>query len=675
MKKEKSLTSRPKLETDLSSYCFAHSWFLRDMNGNALKESRRKELWYAFKFSHPDLFIYVSTGGFRACILPQENIPALQEWLKKEKGILALPSRISQRNLLETDLSYTRFTRYWALKNLNNNNFMKPSDKTKLYNEFLNKYRQTLFVQIPTHGKTLFVLPKENIDVFKNWLLAEKAIKVMGVEPATRQKIDTDMTLSRLHSWCLKTSEGRSVRDETKSTLWHEFQNKNPDLFIRIGSRFVLPKENIETFKNWLKKEKGFAVFKLSPPQRQLLQTDLTANRFWRDWYLADQNGKAIWDYKLKTSLLKEFHSSAGQNLFIRVKGSHFYVLPEESIPLFQKWLKEEKGIVASKTKVLGTEIIKHADARLILKTDLTWHKFVNIVALKQTDGQIIKDSKQKSALFKEFKSLHKNLFIRVLSKRKQNSILVLPQENIPVFQRWLEKEKGILPVLRNQIESDITINHFLKNWRVIKKDGTSLSRKELKSLWLDAKLNTENIFLRVKNAEHKQYVLPQENLSALQDWLKKEKDLTLIDKEALILAKKSKFQAKKATKTKTKPEPKPKSAPKQKRLKSKNPSGARLLLETDTIKAQFVCFWKLKKDNSFLDHFKKASYWDALLKNKDQNILITAYNNGFKTVVLPQENIPAFREWLKTRSVMVVATQFNQQTNILPLTTKQRTD
>ena len=81
----------------------------------------------------------------------------------------------------------------------------------------------------------------------------------------------------------------------------------------------------------------------------------------------------------------------------------------------------------------------------------------------------------------------------------------------------------------------------------------------------------------------------------------------------------------------------------------------------------KFVCFWKLKKDNSFLDHFKKASYWDALLKNKDQNILITAYNNGFKTVVLPQENIPAFREWLKTRSVMVVATQFNQQTNILP--------
>lgn len=181
---------------------------------------------------------------------------------------------------------------------------------------------------------------------------------------------------------------------------------------------------------------------------------------------------------------------------------------------------------------------------------------------------------------------------------------------------------------------------------------------------------------LRVQNTRKKLYVLPKENLPAFQEWLRQEKGLTIVDKKALLSAIKAEYQTKQALKNEKKAKKEPKT--KQKTLKSQIPVGARLLLETDTIKAQFVCFWKLKKDGSLLDNLKKASYWDALLKNKDQNILVSAYGGGPKTFVLPQENIPLFQEWLKTKGVTVISPQspsVEKEKAVLSLKTNQRVD
>ncbi len=766
MQKEKTFMKRQKHETDLTSVSFAYSWCLRDQNGKALKSSDRLNFWRTFKSLHPDFFIYVSTGGFHACVLPQENIPLFQEWLKDEKGVLATPNKSFQRNLLDTDLSSIRFVYTWLLKTQNTNTSVLPSEKRKLWNEFYELYSQTLFVQIPTHGKTLFVLPQENTDAFKNWLSEAKGIQILSTEPPSRQRIESDITYSQFcDQWSLEKSNGHSVPYEDKSALWYEFQGKNLDLFVRVKSTLVLPQENIDIFKNWLH-EKDINVRKLSPAQRQILETDLSKNRLWRGLYLFNEGGSPIWNYNLKISLFNEFQNKR-PDLFVSVKFKSRFVLPQENFPAFQNWLKSEKGFTASKTNLYKTRTTQNNNARLILKTDLTRQKFLKSVILKQANGKIIEDPKQRSKLFSEFKFFHKNLFIHVLSKQKL--VPVLPQENISVFQEWLKKEKGILfqtkskfqrdiiktdltksfymqrwslrakngspldyhqkkalwmeaknekckdlfiPVrckkyktyilpqenieafeewlkkekgisfiskpssYRDQNDSDITVDHFLKNMYVIDQSGNILDKQAQRYLFSEAKFNTRNIMLRVQNTRKKLYVLPKENLPAFQEWLKNEKGLDIIDKKALLSAIKAEYQTKQALKNEKKAKKEPK--PKQKTLKSQIPMGARLLLETDTIKAQFVCFWNLKRDGFLLDNFKKASYWDALLKDKDQNILIAAHGDGLKTFVLPYENIPAFEEWLKAKGVTPISPQtpsIDQDKTILSFKTNQRVD
>ena len=764
MQKEKTFMKRQKRETDLTSVSFAYSWCLRDQNGKALKSSDRLNFWRTFKSLHPDLFVYVSTGGFHACVLPQENIPLFQEWLKDEKGVLATPNKNFQRNLLDTDLSYKRFVSTWFLKNKHTNCSLSMAEKGRLWSEFCSLYGQTLFAQIPTHGKTLFVLPQENTDAFKNWLSKTKGIQILATEPPSRQRIESDITYSQFcDQWSLEKSNGHSVPYEDKSALWYQFQSKNPDLFVRVKLTFVLPRENIDIFKNWLH-EKDINVRELPPIQRQILETDLSKNRLWRDLYVYNESGSPIWNYNLKISLFNEFQNKH-PDLFVRA-GSCF-VIPQENFSVFQNWLKSEKGFTASKTNLYREKNTQNANARQVLKTDLTRQKFLQSVLLKQKDGKIIEDPKQKSKLFSEFKFLHKNLFMHVRSKQKlvpvlpyenisvlqewlknekgiifqrksepQRDVLktdltksfytqrwslrtkngspldyhqkkalwmeaknekckdlfipvrckkyktyILPQENIEAFEEWLKKEKGISFIskpssYRDQNDSDITVDHFLKNMYVIDQSGNILDKQAQRYLFSEAKFNTRNIMLRVQNTRKKLYVLPKENLPAFQEWLRQEKGLTIVDKKALLSAIKAEYQTKQALKNEKKAKKEPK--PKQKTLKSQIPVGARLLLETDTIKAQFVCFWNLKRDGFLLDNFKKASYWDALLKDKDQNILIAAHGDGLKTFVLPYENIPAFEEWLKAKGVTPISPQspsIDQDKTILSFKTNQRVD
>jgi len=757
MKKEENFIKRLKLETDLTSSSFAYSWCLRDQNGKALKSSDRLNFWRTFKSLHPDLFVYVSTNGFHACVMPYENIPLFQEWLKNEKGVLATPNKSFQRNLLDTDLSYKRFVRTWFLKNKDTNCSLSMAEKGRLWSEFCSLYGQTLFAQIPTHGKTLFVLPKENKDALKNWLSKTKGIQILATESPSRQRIETDITYSQFRDqWFLKRSDGHSIPYEAKSDLWHGFQNENPDLFVRIKSGFVLPQKNIDIFKNWLHK-KNIHVRELPQTQRQILETDLSKNRLWRDLYIYNESGSPIWNWGLKISLFNEFQNKH-PDLFVSVKFKSRFVLPQENFPAFQNWLKSEKGFTASRTNIYKTRTTQNANARQILKTDLTRQKFLQSLILKQEDGKIIEDLKQKSKIFSEFKFLHKNLFMHVRSKQKfvpvlpyenisvlqewlknekgiifqrksepQRDVLktdltksfymhywllrtkngslldyhpkkafwdeaknekckdlfipvrrnkhktyVLPQENIPSFQKWLKNEKGI-PFIstpmscRDQNDGDITVDHFLKNMYVIDQSGNIIDKRAQRDLFSEAKFSTQNIMARVQNTRKKLYVLPKENLPAFQEWLRQEKGLTIVDKKAFLSAIKTKHQAKQALKPEKEPN-----------KKSKNPAGARLLLETDTIKAQFVCFWKLKRDGFLLDNFKKASYWDALLKDKDQNILIAAYSEGLKTFVLPYENIPAFEEWLKAKGVTPISPQspsIDQNKTILSFKTNQRVD
>ncbi|MBR6408707.1 MAG: hypothetical protein IKS23_00500 [Alphaproteobacteria bacterium] len=764
MKKEETFMKRQKHETDLTSVSFAYSWCLRDQNGKALKSSDRLNFWRTFKSLHPDFFVYVSTGGFHACVMPYENIPLFQEWLKNEKGVLATPNKSFQRNLLDTDLSYKRFTRNWFLKNKDTNCSLSMAEKGRLWSEFCSLYGQTLFVQIPTHGKTLFVLPQENTDALKSWLSKTKGIQILSTEPPLRQRIESDITYSQFcDQWSLEKSNGHSVPYEDKSALWYQFQSKNPDLFVRVKLTFVLPQKNIDIFKNWLH-EKGINVRELPPIQRQILETDLSKNRLWRDLYIYNESGSPIWNYNLKISLFNEFQNKR-PDLFVRVTSA--FVLPQENFPAFQNWLKSEKGYTASRTNIYKTRTTQNNNARLILKTDLTRQKFLQSVLLKQKDGKIIEDLKQKSKLFSEFKFLHKNLFIHVRSKQKlvpvlpyenisvlqewlknekgiifqrkgepQRDVLktdltksfytqrwslrtkngspldyhqkkalwmeaknekckdlfipvrckkcktyILPQENIEAFQKWLKNEKGI-PFIstpmscRDQNDGDITVDHFLKNMYVVDQSGNIIDKRAQRDLFSKAKFGTPNIMVRVQNTRKKLYVLPKENLPAFQEWLRQEKGLTIIDKKALLSAIKAEYQTKQALKNEKKAKKEPKT--KQKTLKSQIPAGARLLLETDTIKAQFVCFWKLKKDGFLLDNFKKASYWDALLKDKDQNILIAAHSDGLKTFVLPYENIPAFEEWLKAKGVTPISPQtpsIDQDKTILSFKTNQRVD
>ena len=670
---ESNPPQRGYLKTDLTKKQFYVSWFLYDQNGKNIKDSKlRTTFWKEFQSSYPNLFVTISTKTSHASVIPSENIKTFQKWLKEKKGVEA---RFPQRQRIESDITYSQFCDQWSLEKSNGHS-VPYEDKSALWYQFQSK-NPDLFVRV----KLTFVLPQENIDIFKNWL-HEKDINVRELPPIQRQILETDLSKNRLWRDLYVYNESGSPiwNYNLKISLFNEFQNKYPDLFVRAGSCFVIPQENFSVFQNWLKSEKGFTasrtnIYKTRTTQnnnaRLLLQTDLTRQKFLKSVILKQAGGKIIEDLKQKSKIFSEF-KFLHKNLFIHVRSKQKFVpvLPQENISVLQEWLKNEKGIIFQR---------KSEPQRGVLKTDLAKSFYTQRWSLRTKNGSPL-DYHQKKALWMEAKNEKcKDLFIPVRCKKCKTYIL--PQENIEAFEEWLKKEKGISFIskpssYRDQNDSDITVDHFLKNMYVVDQNGNIIDKRAQRDLFSKAKFGTPNIMVRVQNAGKKLYVLPKENLPAFQEWLRQEKGLTIVDKKALLSAIKAEYQTKQALKNEKKAKKEPK--PKQKTLKSQIPVGARLLFETDIIKAQFVCFWKLKKDGSFLDNLKKASYWDALLKDKDQNILVAAYSEGPKTFVLPQENIPLFQEWLKTKGVTVISPQspsVEKEKAVLSLKTNQRVD
>ncbi len=665
-------SQRPKLDTDLLISNFVHSWHLRDKNGKAPTIQDRINLWNTFRNSHQELFVTASTTGFSALALPQENISAFQQWLIEEKGITASKTRKSQRKVLETDLTNLQFYTHWILTNENGKSVPGPI-RTSLWNEFKSSKHKDLFIMVPSHGKTSFILPQENIHFFKDWLLQKKHIIAQEPLKSVRAKLNTDITKSQFStSWLIMSEKGKVLNYETKIALFEEVKSKNPNLFVCVSSAhpvIVLPQENIPAFQQWLIKQKGLIAQKPLEPLRQLLKTDLTKNNFCRSWFVRDKNNDPIWNHKTKSLLFEECLLNQ-QNLFIPVKHGKSktykqYVLPQENIPAFQQWLLTAKGIIASETKILNDTL----SLRQKLETDLSTTQF-RYWHLNGLDGQSIKGTKAKSALFKEFKSLNRNKFF-IYAFSGNNRTYVLPEENIPALERWLLTEKGIIasktkfpkkpaPHVRQRTETDITQTSFCAGWRLFTSDGKKLSYKQKSQLWNTIKKQENNgLLVQVQYA----FVLPKENIPAFKQKLYQIGGFTVYQKGESIPRKT------KAPKT---------TADKPSRPKKQCVQG-RQIEQTDTIKAQFIYQWKLKRgDGSFFvaDHGLKSQLWQTLEKQKDQKILILSYFGASKQYVLPRENIPAFKQWLYKTNNLIASIPDEQQLRdnktILPLSKNQ---
>ena len=328
-----------------------------------------------------------------------------------------------------------------------------------------------------------------------------------------REKLETDVDRKQFEkSWCLEQNDNR-LAQKNKWSIWNELQEtEGQDILIRVKSgnatSFVLPQENIPMFKQWLLEKKGIAVI-----DKEKLETYVDREQFGKSWRL-EQNGNQL-AKENKCSIWDEFKKTEGQDVLIRVKsGSNIsFVLPQESIPLFKKWLLEKKGITVIDREKLETDV----DRELFRKN---WR-------LKQNGNTLEEENKKenKYAIWDELAQTEgQNILIKVKAGPKIS--FVLPQENIPVFKQWLLEEKGINVVDREKLETDVDRKQFERNWR-LEQNGKVIGPDNRCAIWDElAQTESKNILIVVRAGPRTPCVLPQENIPAFKKWLLEEKGI-----------------------------------------------------------------------------------------------------------------------------------------------------
>ena len=263
----------------------------------------------------------------------------------EKKGITVLETR----EKLETDVDKYQFGMSWRLEQ-DGKVIGKVKDKWSIWDELQKTKEQDILIRVKSGNATPFVLPQENIPKFKQWLLEEKGITVLEKEVVQREKLETDVDKYQFeNSWRLK-QDGKNIGRDKKS-IWDELaKTDGQSILIRVkagsSTPFVLPQENVLAFKKWLLEKKGITVIEA----REKLETDIDRKIFGNSWRLT-QDGKNIG--RDKKSIWDELAKTEGQDILIKVKsGKHTaFILPQENVPAFKKWLLEITKVIVKDTK------------------------------------------------------------------------------------------------------------------------------------------------------------------------------------------------------------------------------------------------------------------------------------------------------------------------------------
>jgi len=506
---EDVLPEREKLETDVGKNQFGY-WRL-EQNGKVIGRDNRYTIWDELaKTEEQDILIRVKSGTNTSFVLPQENIPAFKKWLLANKGITV----IEAREKLVTDVDKEQFRNSWRVEQ--NGKVIGRDNRYTIWDELQETEGQDILIRVKSGGKTPFVLPQENIPMFKKWLQEEKGITVLEKEIPIRERLETDVDKAQFRSWRVEQN-GKVIGRDNRYTIWDELQEtEGQDILIRVKASsltpFILPQENIPAFKKWLLEKKGITVIEA----REKLETDVGRRQFAESWIL-EQNGKVI-GRDNRYTIWDELQKTKEQDILIRVQSGTYvvFVLPQENIPMFKKWLLEKKGITVIET-------------RKRLKTDIDRTIFGNSWRLTQ-DGKVIGQPKDKLAIWDELqKTKEQDILIRV--KSGTNTSFVLPQENISAFKKWLLEEKRITVlekevVQREKLNTDVSREQFKTNW-TLEQSGNTLGKKNKYDIW-DELQETEgqDILIKVKAGVQTPFVLPQENIPAFKKWLLEEKGI-----------------------------------------------------------------------------------------------------------------------------------------------------
>ncbi len=395
--------------------------------GKILKRSEKSSLWDELSHIKGQNIL---VKGPRHYALPKENMPLFKQWLFKKKGVIVLDDL---RDKLETDITRVQFSECWRFEKAGN--LMPAAICDELWEEAKNS-GENLLILVKSGKQTTYVLPQENISAFKLWLYKEKdvfAIQDKGIL-TDRAKNESDITRAQFLGWRLQQDK-KFIGDQwEKGNLWDELATtKEQNILVKTRSNppsYVLPKENIPVFKQWLFKEKNIVV---ANDLRDKLETDITKVQFTTIWHV-EKNGKflsvqemnALWDNLIKNE----------ENILLPAKAGNLtiYVLPKENIPTLTQWIFKEKHAVLIDKSTLVTKERCESD---IFKAD-----FAQNWVLKK-GGEVLKRS-NKVAVWEELSKIkEQNILVRV--KVATRTPFVLPEENVADFKQWLKEEKGII--------------------------------------------------------------------------------------------------------------------------------------------------------------------------------------------------------------------------------------
>jgi len=598
---------REKIDSDVCKKDFMNNWRL-EKRGKSINDYGDKAiLWEDLQRTKgQEILIPVKTEHGKLIVLPKENISKFKQWLHQEEGVTVLDNL---REKLNSDISKTEFLERWHAEK--NGQLVCYGEKGLIWNTLCDIDDLDILIKVKAGSQKTFVLPKENIPIFKRWLYKEYLITVPD---NVRKILDTDITKKQFcQKWQLD-KKGEIIDFSAQSKLWEDLA-KIEKQTILIKARnvssyvYVLPKENVSAFKQWLE-EKGIAVKENEKVVRNKLKTDIIKSKFIQNWIL-EKGEKPIEDYYDKANLWDELQKTDKQNILINVQsGTHMvYALPQENIPLFKQWLNQKEIIVLDKKK---------KKIRDKLTSDiLQGHFLKNWKLLK--DGVIL-DCTAKSNIWNELKDIEgHNILVKVQSGSNQTPY-VLPAENITLLKQWLSEKKGItvLNNLREKLYTDITKKDFYYTWRLIKDKKIIGDRKEKATPWEKLEsLGGENILEPVLSGKSIIFVLPKENITLFKQWLHNKQGITVLN--------------------------------------------AREKLYTDTTYNQFCSCWQLTKDGKKVIEADKQALWKELQNTEKQTILIEVLSGPNVPYVLPEENIPLFKQWLKEEKGIIAADPFDK--------------
>ena len=434
-----------------------------------------------------------------------------------------------KREKLATDLGWTEFLSNTPLaqngKTIPTASNDKEQKRKSIWEKALEEHPE-FFIKVKSGSNTLDIIPEEKLDNFIAYL-NKKGIEITN----HREKLATDLGWQEFFRNTPLAQNGKTIptksddKEQKRKSIWDKTLEEHPEFFTLVkvpgGNKYVIPEENMEQFKTYLK---TFGVE--ITDYREKLATDLGWNDFSYKIPLA-QNGKTIRaGIKQKRKSIWEKALEEHPEFFVKVKsGSQTKdMIPKENMEQFKTYLK-----------TFGIEI---TDYREKLATDLGWTEFLYNTPLAQ-NGKTIptqtadKEQKRKSIWENTFKE-HPEFFI------KTKATSVIPEQNLDAFKAYLKTFGIEITNYREKLATDLGWQEFLYN-TPLAQNGKTIPLKEgdkeqkRKSIWEKALEELPEFFTLVKTTSGNKYVIPEEKLDNFIAYLNKKGISLKIPKEELL--------------------------------------------------------------------------------------------------------------------------------------------